>query len=193
MKCERELEDSRKGAGEVLRKDMDALTAPRRPRPRAEWHDTLTPKIIDLVRERGYACCRDAELLGLHNTIWHRCLTDIRKREPTWSITIIKHVKYLHRPDFDPRTAETSAFTIGNCTATDPKLLQLLVSGVLKARWLNVLSYLKEKAPERSSAWREQVLDALSSYSKEKHTGIEREYVPIGRIMKRSDWFIKRP
>jgi hypothetical protein len=173
---------------EQLREALLALSAPKRLRPKAPRHEA-TPKIVDLVRKRGYATCRDAELLGLGNTDWQRCLADIRLKEPDLRVSVIKHTKFLYRPDFDLKNVEASAFTIGNCTATEPRLMNLLVRKVLRLGRANVLRYLQDEAPGRSDAWREEVLNALSSYARVNKVGIEREPNALGRP---GDWFRKR-
>ena len=187
---QKELEESRRERKELMEL-IRTLTAPKKARPRSPRHEA-TSKIIEIVRTKGYATCRDAELLGLGNTDWQRCLADIKTMEPTWTISIVKHTKFLHRPDFDLKTVEATTFTIGNLTATDPKILQHLINEVRRTGRLNVLAYLQDKAAERGDDWRDQVLDALDSFGRKLNSGIEREYNEIGGIRKRSDWFKKR-
>jgi len=182
-----ELDEARKER-EQLREALKAQSAPKKPRPKAPRHEA-TPKIVDLVRKRGYATCRDAELLGLGNTDWQRCLADIRLKEPDLKISVIKHTKFLHRPDFDLRNVEASTFTLGHCTATEPRLMNLLVRAVLRLGRVNVLRYLQDEAPGRSDTWREDVLNALGSYARVNKVGIEREPNALGRP---GDWFRKR-
>jgi hypothetical protein len=182
-----ELEENRRER-EELRRFIEEKTIVKRTRPEAKWR-SFVPTIIEMVRTRGYATSKDAEALGLCNTQWQRCLAQIVTEELSWKITTIKHVKHLHRPDFDLKDVKASSLTLGNCTPTDPKLHLLLIDEIAKSGRLNVLSYLQNKAPEKSEPWRDDVIDALARSIEEDDCGIERE---LNRRGCPGDWFRKR-
>ncbi len=72
---------------------------------------------------------------------------------------MVKHTKFLHRPDFDLKCLVGSTFMIGNCTSSvDPILLQSLVKEIQnKGRMKHVYLSFKNEAPGRSDTWRDDI------------------------------------
>ncbi|WP_019177616.1 hypothetical protein [Methanomassiliicoccus luminyensis] len=156
-----ELEENRRER-EELRAVIAGLTAPKKRKSEAHWRPKI-PEIMEIVRTKGFAVFRDVADMGLCGEDWQRSIGEIKKREPSWKVTPIKHANYLHLPDFDLSSVVDSG-SIYDRPATDPELLQHLVEEVKKAGRLSMVNYLQAEVPKIKDLWMRAVINALGDF-----------------------------